>query len=565
MMHEITHVRRTLNFILDDSCTRFADQPAVGMAMETPLTYRAFQARVLSLAARMRRDGLVKGERIAILAENSQNWGAVYLAAVRLGAVVVPLSPSLSETDVRRILLQIPVKLIFTSNGQLEKLYELAEKMHCPVVCLDDCCGVAGLLETKAFSLYLQEAEDLAAQEEQAGRELQFDEVAEGDPAAIVFSQGRSGNFKPVLLSHRNLASNAFAAAGIAEFPAGCSFLSILSASSLFEFVCGFLLPLIKGCRIAYAGRTPTPAILQRLCQYERPQVIFGVPLILEKIYKKRILPRMDRSRVMRFFKGFSFSRRMVYKKTGRELLDFFGGNLLFLGICGETLNPEVEQYLLEAHFPYLMTYGLTEAAYLVSGGPLGHTVSRGSVGRPLPGVQVRIESPDKEGIGEILVSGAGIMDGYFRDDEMTAEVLSADGWLSTGDLGFLDTKGNLCIVGRRENRITLPDGQALFPERIEQKLNAVPWVVESLVYAGDNTLEALVFPDYEMLDEQTAEQTRRQRSAYLERLFATLQSDVNKALPPSSQLSALHERREPFSRTASQHIKRALYLAQGR
>jgi len=338
--------------------------------------------------------------------------------------------------------------------------------------------------------------------------------------------------------------------------------LSILPMSHTYEFTCGFILPLLLGGRIAYAGKSPTPAILQKLCEHEKPMVIFAVPLVLEKIYKKRVLPQLEKSKVLGLLCKFGPTRKLIFRKIGAKLIGFFGGQLQLMGVGGAALNPEVERFLHEARFPYLIGYGMTESAPLIAGGPFGDkSIAIGSTGKPIPGVRVKIVDPDPaSGIGEITVCGPNVMRGYHNDPEATRAVLTEDGWLSTGDLGVFDGKGNLFVRGRSKNLIVLPSGENVYPEVIEHKINTYPWVTESLVLENNGQVEAWIYPDYEFIDEQTAGGSRLDRRAHIEGLLEALRVEVNEQLPKASRLARVFERRDPFIKTATHKIKRYLY-----
>lgn len=558
-----TNVRMTLNYILDSSREKYGDLKAIGMAMKEAITYEELHLRVLALAHYLNQhEKLEKGDRVAILAENSDRWGVAYLATVRLGAVAVPILPDLPEADVHHILHEMKVKAIFTTQRQVEKLYEFSAELNIPVITLDDYNGQAGVVEVSPYTGYLEQAltkwsEDLKSDD------VSFPDVGEDDAAAILYTSGTSGYSKAVKLSHKNLTSNAYAASGLLEIPAGSVFLSILPISHTYEFTCGFVLPLLVGAKIAYAGKTPTPAILQKCCQHEKPYVIFAVPLVMEKIYKKRVLPKIESSAALSLISKIGMGRKFIYKRSGQKLKEFFGGNLALMGIGGAALNPEVEKFLFEAKFPYLVGYGMTESAPLLAGGPAGdETIAVGSTGKPLPGVQIRIESPDSEtGIGEIFACGPNIMSGYHNDAEATAEAITADGWLATGDLGMIDEKGNLHIKGRLKNVIVMANGENVYPEAIEHKLNTQTWVVESLVLENNGRLDAWIYPDYEVIDELTEGRTRTERCQILETMLEDLRKSLNEQLSTASRINTIYERREPFIKTATHKIKRYLYV----
>ena len=557
-MKLLANVGMTLNYVLDASADKFSDRPAIGMAMEKPITYADMHHRVLLLAERLLRDGVEKGDRVAILAENSDRWGMVYFAIVRIGAIAVPILPDMPEGDVNHILSEMKVKVMFASSRQIEKIEGAKQPMAGKVITLDDYQGRADILPIVPFSNYLQEAEGSGAEE----ASLAFPEVGEDDLAAILYTSGTSGYSKAVMLTHKNLTANAYAASSLMKVEAGWTFLSILPMAHTYEFTTGFMVPLINGCRVVYAGKAPTPAILQNICQHEKPEVIFAVPLVMEKIYKKRVRPSIEKSKILSFCCRYGLSRSFIYRKIGGRLIEFFGGKLRLMGIGGAALNPEVERFLSEAHFPYLVGYGLTEGAPLLAGGPFGDaSIAIGSTGKPIPGVEIRIANPDPAtGIGEIQATGPNIMMGYYEDPEATEQVLSPGRWLSTGDLGRFDEEGNLYVKGRLKNVIVLSNGENVYTEPIEHKINSFPWVAESLVLEIAGRLEAWIYPDYEQIDEETAGQPVSERHQYIARLIEQLRQAINEQLAPSSRLSRILERPEPFVKTATHKIKRYLY-----
>ncbi len=559
-MPESNDVRMTLNYTLDISVERYADFPAIGMAAEDTFTYSEFYERIIALAGHLAREGVKKGDRVAILSENSPHWGMAYFAIVRLGAVAVPILPDLPEADVHHILNEMEVPVLFVSHRQIEKIYELNQKSLKRIITLDDSGATQDVVEVTFFSKYLDEAMEMASSEEV--EDVSFADVEEDDLASILYTSGTSGYSKAVMLSHKNLTANAYSAATMLDVDSGNVFLSVLPMSHTYEFTLGFITPLIKGCKIAYAGKTPTPAILQRLCGHEKPKVMFAVPLIMEKIYKKRVLPQIEKSALLSFLCRFNFGRKFVYKKIGAKLLDFFGGELEIMGIGGAALNPEVEKFLKEAEFPYLIGYGLTESAPILAGGPVGDpTIALGSTGKPFPGVEVKIVDPDPDsGVGEIYGCGPNIMQGYYGDPDATADALTEDGWLITGDLGFFDDAGNLHIRGRSKNVIVMANGENVYPEPIEHKINAYSWVVESLVVENNGKLDAWVYPDYEFIDDMTEGQSRVERREYIDTLCKTLRKEVNTQISAASRLARIVERREPFIKTATHKIKRYLY-----
>jgi len=552
----------TINQLVDESCSRYTDGPAIGMALEESLTYAAFHDRILLLAACLQAEGVGAGDRVALLGENSHNWGTAYLAIVRLGAVAVPILPDLPEADVHHILSEMACDIIFLTQKQIEKIYDIKKELQL-IVSLDDYIDDTGLVKLRTFSDYMDLARARFADDLNNNR-LRFPEVRTNDLASILYTSGTSGFSKAVMLSHANLCANAYATAYIITIEPGTVFLSILPMAHTYEFTVGFLMPLIKGCRIVYAGKAPTPAVLQKICAVERPHGMLVVPLVMEKIYKKRVLPAIEKNKTLSLLCRFAVGRRLVHRRIGKKLMAFFGGRLIVMGIGGAALNPEVETFLRAAGFPFLIGYGMTESAPLIAGGPQGDiSIAHCSTGKPVPGVKVRIAEPDTEtGIGEIQVQGPNVMQGYWNDPEATDATFTEDGWLKTGDLGFVDETGNVHVRGRSKSVIVLANGENVYPEIIEHKLNRYPLLVESLVLENRGMLEAWVYPDYESIDEATEGQSREQRHTFILSHLEQIRTEINGQLASTSRLSRILERREPFIKTATHKIKRYLYTA---
>ena len=306
----------TINDLVDLSCSQFGIHPAIGIAQEPPLSYSSLHEHIFALALRLRQAGVGEGSRVAILGGNSHCWAIAYLAVVRLRASVVPVFPETPEADVHHILGQAGCDTLFISKRQLEKIYDLKRPLQ-TLIGLDDCLDKTGLLTPIPFSTFLQEGFLLL----QSGQEQEpFPQVMPDDLASILYTSGTSGFSKAVMLSHANLCANAHATAKLIQLALGSVFVSVLPLSHAYEFTVGFLMPLIQGCRIAYAAKTPTPAVLQKICAHERPQAMLVVPLIMEKIYKKRIAAQLERNKVMGFICRLGMARRLFFRKSGAKL-----------------------------------------------------------------------------------------------------------------------------------------------------------------------------------------------------------------------------------------------------
>lgn len=311
---------------------------------------------------------------------------------------------------------------------------------------------------------------------------------------------------------------------------------------------------------MVYGDKPPTPAVLSMICRQERPDAICAVPMVMEKVHKKRVLAAIRASFWLRCLVRLPWGRRLVMRMIGMRVIALFGNRLKVMAIGGAALNSETEGFLREAGFPFMAGYGLTETAPLLAAGPVGDpSVALGSVGPPVPGVEIRIDRPDPEtGVGQIMARGANIMQGYFQNPGLTAETIDREGWLATGDLGLFDELGNLHVKGRLKNVIVLSHGENIFPEAIEERLNALPQVIDSLVKEQDGRLVALAYLDYELVAREAAGQEDQRR--VVAQLLTGIKTSVNQVLPAYSRLHQVLEQTEPFIKTATHKIKRYLY-----
>jgi long-chain acyl-CoA synthetase len=316
------------------------------------------------------------------------------------------------------------------------------------------------------------------------------------------------------------------------------------------------------GASVYYVKKPPTPAVLLPALEMVKPTAMLTVPLIIEKMYKTRILPEIKKRFLVRLIYKFPVIRKRIHKIAGDKLKETFGGAMRFFGIGGAALAPEVERFLREAEFPYAIGYGLTETSPLIAGANAEKTRYR-STGPIVPGLEVRIENQDsKTGIGEIVVRGPSIMKGYYRDPEQTAKVLSSDGWFHTGDLGSFDKSGYLYINGRLKNVIIGPNGENIYPEVIESVINRLDIILESLVYQDAGQLVARLYLDYEKLDVEFSDLglTELQAHERIGQICEDIKKQVNEQVSSFSRLARVIEQTEPFEKTPTQKIKRYLY-----
>jgi long-chain acyl-CoA synthetase len=552
----------TINCLLETSVERYASRPALGMALEKSLSYSELFHQVDRMAVLLKKQGLRKGDRVAILGENSPNWCIACLGSMRIGAIVVPILPDFPEADIHHILLDSEAKILFTTQRQMEKVLGIRDHTLLAVITLDDFNAESDLLTVEPISKFFEKARNFLRQiPDKIG--LKSMAVSADDTASIIYTSGTSGHSKAVMLSHGNFISNVLTTSNyLLEIQPEWTFLSILPLSHTYEFTLGFLFPLLNGARIAYVGKTPTPSILEKVCKVEKPDVIAAVPLIMEKIYKKKVLAAFEKKFILKLVARVPGLKLRVYRKIAAKLVEFFGGELKTMAIGGAAINREAEIFLKKSGFPYLIGYGLTESAPLLAGGPWADpTIAVGSTGKPIPGVEIKIVNPDPNtGIGEILARGPNVMKGYYNNPQATREAIDDEGWLHTGDLGNFDKSNNLFIRGRSKNMILKSNGENIYPEAIEDKINSCMHVVESLVMEDNGQLEAWVYLDYDLIDEETKGRNQQQKLEYIDEVLQRLKETINPELSAFAQIARFVEHKEPFAKTATSKIKRYLY-----
>jgi long-chain acyl-CoA synthetase len=381
------------------------------------------------------------------------------------------------------------------------------------------------------------------------------------DLASIIYTSGTSGKAKGVMLSHRNFCQNIIAAYHAQKAGKKDRWLSILPMSHTYEMAFSVLYPLYVGGCVYYIQKPPTPSILMKAMKDVRPTIMCAVPLIIEKIYKNSVVPTVEKSKTLSWLK--KKAPRLLYWLIGKKLYKTFGGKLKFFGIGGSKLDPTVEEFLNKARFPYAIGYGLTETAPLITNACVGKTVV-GSIGVPAYNVEVKLQNVNPEtGEGEIIAKGDNVMLGYYRDPERTRAALTDDGWFRTNDLACVDSKGRYYIKGRLGNMIVGPSGENIYPEEIEQVINDIRGVEESLVIERDGKLVALVKFDEEFVDWNTLEK-EEQFYEKLEARKKAVMDYVNKRVSKQSKIGEVNAMKESFEKTATQKIRRFKYLHGG-
>ena len=558
--------RLTLRALLARSVAHFAERTAFTALDGESMRYGELGARVEALSALLHAQGVIAGDRVALLSENSPSWPVAYFAVTAMGAIAVPILTDFHPTEIRHILRHAECRAAFVSRRMLGVIEEEEFPHLSTRLLMDDLT----LIPPGTGRDAMREIIDRGSREFARLKEVAMRvtgraavEVREEDTASIIYTSGTTGHSKGVMLTHRNIVSNAVATSQIVDVNREDRFLSILPLSHSYECTLGMVAAVMLGASVTYFDKPPSASVLLPAMARVRPTVMLSVPLVIEKIFKARIHPRLTGNVLMRSLYALPVVRRRLHAAAGKKLLASFGGALRMFVIGGAPIASDVEQFLRDAHFPYAMGYGLTETSPLVAGASPAKTHFR-ATGPPIPGARVMIENPDPAtGEGEILVRGPMVMKGYYKDPKRTAEAMTADGWFRTGDLGVVDRKGYLCIRGRLKNMILGPSGKNIYPEEIESTINEFDLVVESLVFQKDNQLAARVHLNYEELDRLFARLhlTESQIRERMRTLLEELRREINARLASFSRIQRLLEQREPFEKTPTQKIKRHLYV----
>ena len=546
------------------SAAQYGSRPALSMVVGSVYTYRDFERLSRGIAQALSVYGVKKGDRVALLAENSPQWVIAWFGIVRAGAIVVPILNDFMPKQIANIIQHSGAKIVFASNKLKAKLVEISPE---------------------------PEIWDVSKDFEPSADSVELPAVEADDLAMIVYTSGTTGISKGVMLSHRNILSNAVACKSIITLRRTDRLLSILPLAHTYEFTIGMVIPLLYGAHIFYLDRPPSASALLPALKAVRPTIMLSVPLVIEKVYQSGIAPELNG---MKLYKN-KLMRPLILRIAGMKLKKTFGGHLRFFGIGGAPLAAEVEEFLKKAHFPYAIGYGLTETAPLIAGCAPKATFLR-STGPVLKGVELRIANPKTStGEGEIQARGPNIFKGYWKDEARTKEAFTEDGWFCTGDLGSIDNRGRLFVRGRLKTMILGASGENIYPEEIESILNQMPEVEESLVVEEEDGLTALVCLKSEVLDNIGARlqdhldavgdlgsrvgqaiaqaeksvtgsvnQALTDTEKAIERLLENIRKEANSRLAAFSRIQRVKLHPEPFEKTPTQKIKRFLYGKKG-
>lgn len=533
------------------------DLPALtDYSTKKTITYAQFARDIARIHIFFKQCGIKQGDKVALIGKNNVNWVTIFMATVTYGAVIVPILAEFNPQDAQHIINHSEAVILFASDRVAEPL-EL-ENMHNirAIISLDtmkpiaekDGAKVSAALRnlTRRFKNAYPNGFDRNS--------ISYPDVPNDRLIEINYTSGTTGFSKGVMLTANNLAGNVVYGIKSKLHFRGSRCLSFLPLAHAYGCAFDMLTPLAVGTHITLLGKIPSPKILVSAMNEVKPDLVICVPLVLEKIYRKMIQPMLAKN-VMRWALAIPLLDSKIYTQIRNKLIAAFGGNFSEVIVGGAPLNAEVEDFLRRIKFPFTVGYGMTECGPLISHTFWSDFVPHSS-GRELKGImKIRIDSPEPANIpGEILVKGENVMMGYYKNEEATAAVLDADGWLHTGDMGIVADDGTVTIRGRYKTMILTANGQNIYPEEIEAKLNNMPFVAESLVVERSGKLVALVYPDYDMMDSVGI--TTDQLPASMEQI----RKELNALVAPYEQISKIQLIANEFEKTPKRSIKRYLY-----
>lgn len=540
--------------LVEESIRANWDRDALTDYKGATLQYKDVARKIEKMHILFEHAGIKKGDKIALCGRNSANWTATFLGVVTYGAVAVPILHEFKADNVHHIVNHSEARMLFVGD----QVWEMFNEAAMP--------NLEGIIELKNFDLVVSRSEKLTYAREHLNEEfgkkypcrfraeqVSYRREEPEELAVINYTSGTIGYSKGVMLPYRSIISNIVHIDQKVGLKAGDSIVSMLPLGHIFGLVFDFLYGITKGAHLWFLTRMPSPKIIAESFAVIRPRVIACVPLIVEKIFNKNILPKVD-NKLGKLLLNLPIISDKIKEQIRQQAMKVFGGNFIEIVIGGAPFNPEVEAFLRKINFPYTIAYGMTECAPLICHSRWDEILYT-SCGKTVANMETKVISEDPERIpGELVCRGMNVMLGYYKNESATAQTIDKDGWLHTGDMAIKDADGNIFIKGRCKNMLLTASGQNIYPEEIEARLNNMPYVNESLVILKENKLVALVYPDNEDAFSHGMNKKQLEEALELNRI------ELNKVLPAYSQITQIKLYPEEFEKTAKKSIKRFLY-----
>ncbi len=518
------------------------------------LQYKDVARKIEKIHILFEESGIQKGDKIAICGKNCSHWGVAFLATLTYGAIIVPILHEFKADNVHNIVNHSEAKFLFVGDVTWEALNEAAMPLLEGIILIND------------FSVLISRSEKLTHAREHLNElfgkkypknfrqeHINYHKDQPEELAVINYTSGTTSYSKGVMLPYRSLWSNTKFAFEVLRLNPGDKIVSMLPMAHMYGLAFEFLYEFSVGCQIYFLTRIPSPKIIFQAFAEIKPNLVVAVPLIIEKIIKKNVLPKLQ-TPAMKILLKVPIINDKIKATVREEMINAFGGNFAEIIIGGAAFNQEIEQFLQMIEFPYTVGYGMTECGPIICYEDW-KKFKPASCGKAAPRMEVKVLSPDPENaVGEIICRGANVMLGYYKNEEATAQVIDKDGWLHTGDLALMDKEGNITIKGRSKNMLLSGSGQNIYPEEIEDKLNNLPYIAESIVVQQNDKLVGLVYPDF---DDAFAHGLKQED---MNRVMEENRIALNETLPTYSQISKMKIYPEEFEKTPKKSIKRFLY-----
>ena len=539
---------------IEESIKKNWDLDALTDYKGATLQYKDVARKIEKLHIIFEASGIRKGDKIAVCGRNSSHWGVTFLATLTYGAVIVPILHEFKADNVHNIVNHSEAKLLFVGDMVWENLNEVAMPLLEGIILMNDFSLLVSRTEKLTYAReHLNEMFGKKFPKNFRKEHVAYHKDQPEELAVINYTSGTTSYSKGVMLPYRSLWSNVAYCFEMLRVKPGDHIVSMLPMGHVFGMAFEFLYEFSVGCHIYFLTRMPSPKIIFQAFEEVKPSLIVAVPLIIEKIIKKSVLPKLE-TPAMKILLKVPIINDKIKSSVREQMIKAFGGNFKEVIIGGAAFNQEIEQFLRMIDFPYTVGYGMTECAPIICYEDWKR-FKPGSCGKAAPRMEVKILSPDPENVvGEIVCKGPNVMMGYYKNEEATREVIDEDGWMHTGDLALMDSEGNVTIKGRSKNMLLGASGQNIYPEEIEDKLNNMPYVAESIIVQQNEKLVGLVYPDF---DEAFAHGLK---NADIERVMEENRVELNTQLPAYSQISKMKIYPEEFEKTPKKSIKRYLY-----
>ncbi len=545
----------SVNKLYQEAFRKNWDRPAISNYHGETLHYKDVARRMEKLHIMFEECGLEKGHKVAICSRNQANWAVTFLAIMTYGAVPVPLLHEFKSANIHHLVNHSEAKILFVDDVIWEGLSE-SEMPDLHAIIQVNTFKILYAVDEKIVEAknHLNELFGRKFPEAFESHMLNYYEDSADELAVINYTSGTSGFSKGVMIPYRAILSNLqFARKVLPQLNDKSRVVSMLPCAHMYGLMFEVLYELSAGCHVHFLSRLPSPKVIMQALSEVKPNIVIAVPLVIEKIYKSKVKPILEKEGI-RFLMKVPGLDQIVLNKVRTELINAFGGEFIEVIIGGAAFNKEVEAFFKRMNFPFTVGYGMTECAPIITYDDWKEEKLY-SCGKAAPNMEVRIDSDNPATVpGEIQVKGANVFLGYYKNEDATREVFTEDGWFRTGDMGILDTDGSLFIKGRTKCMILGPSGQNIYPEEVETVLNSQPYVVESLVVEDNGGLTALVYPDF-----QQGAKDGMSQDAFIKYIEGML-PEYNKELPNYAKLKRIEVMSEDFERTPKKSIKRYLY-----